>query len=187
MSCNFPCWIDFFTTKPALSGEDARHPPVPRPTHIQIDDTADLLPCARLQTSPMNAAGNERLNQRSQIQTNPLKRTMNTLIRSALFLMLICGIAQATEGYKCTSNSECADWEYCKTTKICPGNDVTGRCTARPQTCTMDDDPVTGCDGTEYSNACMAAANGQSVKVKRKGMSHHNKKRYERNHQNTID
>ncbi|MDD2467418.1 MAG: hypothetical protein PHI97_25820 [Desulfobulbus sp.] len=118
---------------------------------------------------------------------NNLKRHMITLIRAVILLMLIFEVALATEGDKCTSNSECADWEYCNTTKICPGNNVTGVCKARPQTCTMDDDPVTGCDGVEYSNACMAAANGQSVKVKRDGRSRHSKKRYERRHPNNID
>jgi len=112
---------------------------------------------------------------------------MNTFIRSAIFLMVIFEVAYATEGYKCTANSECSAWEYCFTNKICPGHDVTGVCKARPQTCTMDYDPVTGCDGIEYSNACMAAANGQSVKVKRDGRSRHNKRRYERRHQKSSD
>jgi len=112
---------------------------------------------------------------------------MIILIRYAILLMLIFEIAHATEGKKCTSNSDCADWEYCYTTKICPGNNVTGACKARPQTCTMDYNPVTGCDGVEYSNACMAAENGQSVKVKREGKSRHNKKRYEKRHQNNSD
>ncbi len=112
---------------------------------------------------------------------------MITLIRSSILLMLLFAVAHATEGHKCTSNSECADFEYCSTTKICPGNDVTGVCKARPQTCTKDYDPVTGCDGVEYANACEAAAHGQSVKIKRDRRSHHNKKRYERRHQNDID
>lgn len=102
-------------------------------------------------------------------------------------MMLIFEAAHATEGYKCNSNSDCAESEYCNATKICPGTDVTGSCKARPQACTEEYDPVTGCDGVEYSNACMAAANGQPVKVKREGRSRHNKNRYERRHKNDSD
>jgi len=112
---------------------------------------------------------------------------MITLIRSILFLMLIFEGANATEGYKCTSNADCSEWEYCNATQICPGNGVTGKCRRRPQTCPMDYVPVIGCDGIEYSNACMAAAKGQAVKGERKRKSRHNKTRYKRRHKNQND
>ena len=108
---------------------------------------------------------------------------MITLIRSVLFLICIVEVGYAIEGEKCTSNADCANSEYCFASQLCPGNKVTGKCKAKPKTCTMDYELVTGCDGFEYANACVAAANGQSVKVKRKRRSRHNKTRYQRRHQ----
>jgi hypothetical protein len=40
-----------------------------------------------------------------------------------------------------------------------------GTCTALPAACTTELDPVCGCDGVTYGNACTANAAGQSVKV----------------------
>ncbi len=38
--------------------------------------------------------------------------------------------------------------------------DVAGTCTVKPEVCTMDYNPVCGCDGRTYGNACGAAAAG---------------------------
>ena len=122
-----------------------------------------------------------------RIQLTLLNRSLITFISSAILLMVPFAAAHATEGQKCTSNGQCAGSEYCNTMKICPGNNVTGTCKARPETCSKEEDPVTGCDGVEYLNACEAAANGQPVKVKRDRTSRHNKKRSERNQQNNND
>lgn len=41
--------------------------------------------------------------------------------------------------------------------------DVAGKCRTKPEICTMDYNPVCGCDDRTYSNACAAAAAGVSV------------------------
>jgi hypothetical protein len=59
----------------------------------------------------------------------------------------------------------CGADQYCRSLRpgLCPGRAVPGICAARPQVCTDHYDPVCGCDGPTYGNACQAAAAGVAV------------------------
>ncbi len=55
--------------------------------------------------------------------------------------------------------------DYCR---IFPGDctslaDAAGICSPKPQMCTMQYDPICGCDGKTYGNACTAASQGASI------------------------
>jgi imidazolonepropionase-like amidohydrolase len=61
----------------------------------------------------------------------------------------------------CADNGDCAESEYCAFAEgECGGP---GSCELRPEVCLQIFDPVCGCDGETYSNACTAASKGQSL------------------------
>ena len=74
------------------------------------------------------------------------------------------GMAILTSGScegSCSENTDCETGEYCaKIPGQCEGQ---GFCEEIPQTCPDVNEPVCGCDGTTYGNACEAAAAGVSV------------------------
>lgn len=63
----------------------------------------------------------------------------------------------------CKKNSDCGSGDYCDFPWGTCGSDG-GTCEVRPTICKRDWNPVCGCDGTTYSNACNAAGAGVSVK-----------------------
>jgi hypothetical protein len=63
------------------------------------------------------------------------------------------------------SHLTCAKNQFCDALRpgLCPGECQVGVCASRPRVCTDIFDPVCGCDGNTYPNACNAAAVGVAV------------------------
>ncbi|MFN0248940.1 MAG: Kazal-type serine protease inhibitor domain-containing protein [Kofleriaceae bacterium] len=81
------------------------------------------------------------------------------------------GVSVASDGVCPTvacgarAGDTCNPAEYCayEPGEYCGQADAQSTCQPRPEACTQQVDPVCGCDGTTYSNACAANAAGTGV------------------------
>jgi len=65
------------------------------------------------------------------------------------------------DGVDCESNSDCQFGQYCsKPDHSCASQ---GTCLPIPSFCTMEHNPVCGCNGNNFTNPCHAMTNGTSV------------------------
>ncbi|MCB9636759.1 MAG: hypothetical protein H6721_32000 [Sandaracinus sp.] len=69
------------------------------------------------------------------------------------------GSTDGGTGVSCVDNATCAATEFCSAAAC----GAEGECTETPTACTDELDPVCGCDGVTYSNACEANAARVSV------------------------
>jgi len=64
---------------------------------------------------------------------------------------------------QCDGNDDCGANQFCKKTEDVCAEGASGICTNRPAACPTVIEPVCGCDGNDYSNACAANAAGTGV------------------------
>jgi hypothetical protein len=68
-------------------------------------------------------------------------------------------------GARCFKNEDCAAGLFCYERRpgTCPGPEHAGACARRPPFCAENCEPLCGCDGQTYCNACLAHQAGVDV------------------------
>jgi hypothetical protein len=87
--------------------------------------------------------------------------------------LMACG-ASANAAPRCggPGHARCDPGFFCqKGVGVCERPDARGVCVRKPRFCDFLEDPVCGCDGRTYTNACTASENG--VNIARRGACDH--------------
>ena len=67
-------------------------------------------------------------------------------------------------GKSCKSSADCGSTDFCEFKEGTCGDQGAGHCMVKPEVCTQQFQPVCGCDGKTYGNACQASQAGVSVR-----------------------
>lgn len=69
-------------------------------------------------------------------------------------------------GGGCSSNAQCGLGKYCNSpASQCGARAILGKCETVPTACSDDFEPVCGCNGETYPNACSAASAGVTTRA----------------------